>query len=297
MRILLIFIFSLSLYAKSDFLDVNQSSIQFDFTEKLQVPSSKISENEKDQVLKEIRELEKKQGLILQVLGYESIEPNSINEVMLMALEKMPFSKSEKDKTVLLIIAFKEREIKINYGKEIKLKKDFKNKLVTEVLVPKLKENQLPKAIIQLKNKIARQYKKEKELKAQEINFDINPNEIVKLKEPFENYNYYLPLVIFLLVFPLILKFVKLPHIFMPLLMSLIFGISTYILYPKLEHIILTMVLGLLFGSIKSLNSVLFFLSNSDRGHKYHSSHKRYSLWSNKKDELIAGGVSGDLDD
>lgn len=292
--ILILYLISLSLFARTDLLEQPSLELIPDFKSRVIVPSSKLSENELEELVDQVQKLEKENDVILQVLAFETIKPHTINEVMFMALEKLPFSQSEKERTILLIISFEEREIKIDYAKNLKLNKKVKNKIVTDILVPHLKENNFPLAIKKVITKIQKEVKPDQ---SPDLSIDFDYENIVTLREPIENYPYYLPIIIFLVLFPLIIKFVKIPSLFIPLLTSSIFGISSYIFYPKLEHILLCLVLGFLFGAIRSLNAIYFFLSNSDRGHKFKLSSKRYSLWTTKNEEIIGGGIAGDLDD
>lgn len=291
----LLILFSFSICAKTQLFETENNEVIPSIDQRVIIPSSKLDENELDSLIRKVEKLERNHDVVLQIIAIENIEPLSINEAMLITLEKLPFGKEERDKQLLVLIAFEQREIKIHYGEALNFSSKFQKKLISKTIVPALKDNKVPEMVEAIVNVVAQNV--EKPVSSHGLEVDIDWENFLKLKVPLEQTNYYIPLFIFLILFPLLLKVVKNNFLLIPLISSSIFSISAYIFYPTLELITLCFFIGLLLGSIRSLNSILFFLSNSDRGHKYKISSKKYSLWETKKEEIIGGGISGDLDD
>lgn len=297
MHYLLIFIIlSSSIFAKDQFLMEMNKDVIPSIDQRVVIPSSKLDDNEKEELLTKVRNLEKSHKVVLQILALETISPLTIDEALLIAKDKLPLGKNEKEMLVLILIAFEQREIKIHYGASLSYSKSFQKNLIANTIVPHLKENKLPEMIKAIIADLEKHTKPIIPLNKPRLTFDIDLKDFATLNVPFDNYRYYLNFLIFLFLYPFILKFFK-SGIFTPLLTSTIFSVSTYILYPDFKTIILCFIIGFLMGAVRSLNSILFFLSNSDRGHKYKINSKRYSLWVTKQEEIIGGGISGRLDD
>jgi uncharacterized membrane protein YgcG len=285
---------SLSLFSKTP--------IPLEHTEYPQIDAAYIDQinllgpEDQEKIQAQVKSIQRLLGIRLQVIIFKNVNDLSIDELTSITYEKLQLSKKEKNNTILLLISMHLREIKIEVGKDLKsiLTQEMAQKLINEKIVPQFKEQNyydgLNSALIYLKSL---QVNKEEAIPSlKDIN--LKDHYFVKVRKEIKNKKFILPLVIFIATFWILLKLIRGAQILKPIVGAIYFGALTYFIYPSLEFILLSIMIGFSIGLLSPLNSIIYFLSNSSRGHQHKTSRSQLGLsWYDKNGKSSVHGIHG----
>lgn len=255
-----------------------------------------LSPKKQEEIQNQIKSVQRLLGIRLQVIIFKNINDLTMDELTSITYNKLQLSKSEKGKTILLLISMHLREIKIEIGKELNnlLTQEMAQNIINQDIVPNFKNKEYFKAINSALNKFKSLKITQDELVPNAKDINIKDHYFVKLRKEIKNKKFILPLVIFIATFWILLKLIRGAQLLKPIVGSLYFGSLTYFLYPSLEFILLSIVIGFSIGLLSPLNSIIYFLSNSSRGHQHKTSRSEHGLsWYDKDANSSVHGIHG----
>lgn len=255
-----------------------------------------LSPKNQEEIQNQIKSVQRLLGIRLQVIIFKSINELTMDELTSITYSKLQLSKSEKEKTILLLISMHLREIKIEIGRDLKnlLTQEMAQNIINQDIVPSFKNKQYFKAINSALNKMKSLKVTQDELVPNAKDINIKDHYFVKIRTEIKNKKFILPLVIFIATFWILLKLIRGAQLLKPIVGSLYFGALTYFLYPSLEFILLSIVIGFSIGLLSPLNSIIYFLSNSSRGHQHKTSRSEHGLsWYDKDSNSSVHGIHG----
>lgn len=257
-----------------------------------------LSPKNQEEIQNQIKSVQRLLGIRLQVIIFKNINELTMDELTSITYNKLQLSKSEKGKTILLLISMHLREIKIEIGKELNklFTQEMAQNIINQDIVPKFKNKEYFKAINSALNKLKSLKITQDELVPNAKDINIKGHYFVKFRKEIKNKKFILPLVIFVATFWILLKLIRGAQLLKPIVGSLYFGVLTYFLYPSLEFILLSIVIGFSIGLLSPLNSIIYFLSNSSRGHQHKTSRSEHGLsWYDKDANSSVHGIHGSI--
>ncbi|GIN91029.1 methanol dehydrogenase [Siminovitchia terrae] len=137
-----------------------------------------LSDNEKNELIELGRYLDDHTQAQIAILTINSLEDESVEEYALQAFRQYGLGNAEKDNGVLLLLALKERKIKIEvgYGLEGALPDGKVGRILDSYALPYLEENEINLAITntykQLFNEVSKEYSLDKQANAEGVEYN-----------------------------------------------------------------------------------------------------------------------------
>jgi len=262
-----------------------------------------FEEKKEIKIKNQIKAIELLTNFKIQLIAFKNIDNLAIDDLKEITKAQMSLPSEIQDKLILILISMHNREIKIESGKYVEefISKKKVQDIIDSKIVPSFKEKKYAKGIHLFLDTLKVQFISQSEDQTENQNESMNPLDelkedhyIAKLHHRMNDKHFFLPLIIFLVTFPLLLKLIKGSSFLKPFLGAIYFGSLSYGLNPNLEYLLLSILIGFTVGLLTPLNAILFFLSNSSRGHQHKGSNSQGDfLWFKDHKEIKVHGIQG----